>query len=154
MSVCGPRKLALRRQRRTGFMANWHSPNARRDRALSGPRALPIPSDAQITSNQPATLTPRMTAEGRSISTRFALLENLIKLSMYENILFPGANLGRWQMSTAERIAMTGILARLKPKGALEVGVYFGGSLSLTAQFSQRVIGIDIDPRVKYRVKC
>jgi hypothetical protein len=73
---------------------------------------------------------------------------------MYENILFPNLYLDNWQMSPAERITMTGILAQLKPKGALEVGVYYGGSLSLTSQFAQHVIGIDIDPVVRDRFNC
>jgi hypothetical protein len=73
---------------------------------------------------------------------------------MYEETFFPGANLGAWQMSAAERIALAGVLARTKPKGALEVGVYFGGSLSLTSQFAEHVIGIDIDPQVRDRFEC
>jgi hypothetical protein len=73
---------------------------------------------------------------------------------MYEEIFYPGANLSAWQMSAAERIALAGVLARTKPKGALEVGVFFGGSLSLTSQFAQHVIGIDIDPQVADRFKC
>lgn len=74
--------------------------------------------------------------------------------NMHENILFPNANLDNWQMSAAERIAMTGVLTRVKPKGALEVGVYHGGSLMLTSQFAQRVIGVDIDPQVRDRFNC
>ena len=50
-----------------------------------------------------------------------------------------------------ERIALTGILARLHPKLALEVGVYYGGSMSLLSQYSEHVIGIDIDPSVTSR---
>jgi hypothetical protein len=57
-------------------------------------------------------------------------------------------------MSPAERIAMTGVLARMKPKGALEIGVYYGGSLSLTSQFAQHIIGIDNDPQVRGRFNC
>src|SRR5438045_6039713 len=73
---------------------------------------------------------------------------------MYESVLFSNAILDNWQMSAAERIALAGVLARTKPKGALEVGVYFGGSLSLTSQFAERVIGIDIDPQVRDRFEC
>jgi len=51
-----------------------------------------------------------------------------------------------------ERIALTGVLARTRPRAALEVGVYYGGSLSLAAQFCQRIIAIDIDPAVPDRL--
>ena len=50
-----------------------------------------------------------------------------------------------------ERIALTGVLARVRPRGALEIGVYYGGSLSLAAQFCQRILAIDIDPAVRDR---
>ena len=73
---------------------------------------------------------------------------------MYEDILLPRTIVENWQMSPAERMALTGILARIRPKGALEVGVYFGGSLSLTSQFAQHTIGIDIDPLVRSRFDC
>jgi hypothetical protein len=73
---------------------------------------------------------------------------------MYEKILFSNANLGSWQMLPAERIAMTGVLARVRPKGALEVGVFYGGSLLLTSEFAEHIIGIDIDPQVRNRFVC
>jgi hypothetical protein len=50
-----------------------------------------------------------------------------------------------------ERMAITGLLARLRPKMALEIGVYHGGSLTLTSQFANEVIAIDIDPDVVNR---
>jgi cephalosporin hydroxylase len=49
---------------------------------------------------------------------------------MYEARLFPGIPLDHWQMMDCERIALIGLLARLRPKLAIEVGVYHGGSLS------------------------
>ncbi len=70
---------------------------------------------------------------------------------MYEELLFPGVIRDNWQMMECERIALTGVLARVRPRGALEVGVYYGGSLSLATQFCQRIVGIDIDPAVKNR---
>ena len=54
-------------------------------------------------------------------------------------------------MMECERIALTGVLARVRPRAALEVGVYYGGSLSLAAQFATRIIAIDIDPAVRTR---
>ena len=70
---------------------------------------------------------------------------------LYEEILFPGVLRENWQMMESERIALTGVLSRMKPRGALEIGVYHGGSLSLAAQFCQRIIAIDIDPAVRER---
>ncbi len=70
---------------------------------------------------------------------------------MYEELLFPGVIRDNWQMMECERIALTGVLARVRPRGALEIGVYYGGSLSLAAQFCQRILAIDIEPAVKDR---
>lgn len=66
----------------------------------------------------------------------------------YHELLFPGVLWENWQMTESERIALTGILARVRPRGALEVGVYYGGSLSLTAQYCERILAIDIDPAI------
>jgi len=70
---------------------------------------------------------------------------------MYETQLYPGVPLLHWQMMDCERIALTGLLARMRPKLAIEVGVYHGGSLTLISQFSERVIALDIDPDVPNR---
>jgi hypothetical protein len=69
----------------------------------------------------------------------------------YHELLFPGVLCENWQMTESERIALTGVLARVRPRGALEVGVYFGGSLSLTAQYCERILAIDIDSTVVER---
>lgn len=69
----------------------------------------------------------------------------------YEDLLFPGVVRQNWQMMASERIALTGVLSRLRPRGALEVGVYHGGSVSLAAPFCERVKAIDIDPEVSGR---
>lgn len=70
---------------------------------------------------------------------------------LFDDIIFPGVLVDKWQMMPWERIALTGLLSRLKPKGALEIGVYYGGSLSLTAPFVDEGIAIDIDPEVSQR---
>jgi hypothetical protein len=70
---------------------------------------------------------------------------------LYEELLFPGVIRDNWQMMECERIALTGVLARVRPRGALEIGVYYGGSLSLATQFCQRIVAIDIDPAVENR---
>lgn len=73
---------------------------------------------------------------------------------MFDNLMFPGVRLDNWQMMQWERIGLTGILSRLRPRGALEVGVYHGGSLSLTSQYAETIIAIDIDPEVPNRFTC
>lgn len=70
---------------------------------------------------------------------------------MYQELLFPGVLCDNWQMMDSERIALTGVLARVRPRGALEVGVYYGGSLSLAAQYSEYILAIDIEPAVRER---
>ncbi|MBR0644700.1 class I SAM-dependent methyltransferase [Plastoroseomonas hellenica] len=70
---------------------------------------------------------------------------------MFDDLIFPNVITQNWQMMPWERIALTGLLSRMKPKGALEVGVYYGGSLSLTSQYASKIIGIDIDEAVLSR---
>jgi hypothetical protein len=70
---------------------------------------------------------------------------------MLDDILFPSAPMAHWQMLLAERMALTGLLARLRPRHALEIGTYHGGSLSLIAEFAERVWAVDIDPEVPTR---
>jgi hypothetical protein len=80
-------------------------------------------------------------------------VEQLESASLYQDLLFPGVIRENWQMMECERIALTGVLARTRPRAALEVGVYYGGSLSLAAQFCQSIIAIDIDPAVRDRLE-
>src|SRR5690349_2098184 len=68
-----------------------------------------------------------------------------------DSFLFPDVLRDRWQMSVSERIALTGVLARIKPRLSLEIGVYWGGSSSLTVQYSEELIAVDIDPKVRDR---
>jgi hypothetical protein len=72
---------------------------------------------------------------------------------MLDEILYPNVPTGNWQMLIPERIALTGLLARLRPRRALEVGVFHGGSLSLIAQFCERVWALDVDPEVPLRFR-
>lgn len=53
-----------------------------------------------------------------------------------------------WQMNRQERLAILWILERIRPHLALEVGTYRGGSLQVISEYSDRVISLDIDPRV------
>ncbi|GAA5266505.1 hypothetical protein ACOSOMT5_P2933 [Acidiphilium sp. MT5] len=72
---------------------------------------------------------------------------------MIDDIFYPGVPTAEWQMLLAERMALTGLLARLRPRHALEIGTYYGGSLSLIAQFAERVWAVDIDPEVPNRFR-
>ncbi len=69
----------------------------------------------------------------------------------WEELLYPGKPPGDWQMSDAERMALTGLLARWRPKTYLEIGTFYGGSALLAAQFAEWVITIDIDPYAETR---
>lgn len=68
-------------------------------------------------------------------------------------LLYPGCLTDKWQMTESERLGLTGILYRLHPRCAIEVGTYECGSLSLIAQFSTTVFSIDIDPSIPGRFK-
>jgi cephalosporin hydroxylase len=54
-----------------------------------------------------------------------------------------------WQMSNADRLAISGVLARIQPKTSIEVGCYKGGSLQVITHYSDKVYSLDIDPDVK-----
>jgi hypothetical protein len=53
-----------------------------------------------------------------------------------------------WQMSNADRLAISGILARVKPDVSIEVGCYKGGSLQVISHYSNKVHSLDIEPGV------
>lgn len=67
------------------------------------------------------------------------------------SLLFPGVSCQNWQMMDWEKIALMGVLSRLRPKNSLEIGIYHGGSLSLTSQYVEKIYAIDIDPAVTER---
>lgn len=58
-----------------------------------------------------------------------------------------------WAMTFAEKFAMIGILERLRPKLALEIGTLNGGSLSVISKYAGRVISIDPNPEVRERLE-
>lgn len=66
----------------------------------------------------------------------------------WQEILYPGCLTKEWQMNDSERLGLAGVLQRLKPECAIEIGTYRGGSLSLIAQFAKVVFSIDIDPSI------
>jgi len=66
----------------------------------------------------------------------------------WEDILYPSCLCEHWQMNHSERLAVTALLSRHKPRCSIEVGTYMGGSLSLISQYSHTVFSIDIDPSI------
>lgn len=91
--------------------------------------------------------TPGYLGNARWVSRR---KENAAMASM-DDFLFPNVLRDNWQMMTWDRIALSGVLARMRPKISLEIGVYYGGSLSLTSQFVEKIYAIDIDPETRTR---
>ena len=69
----------------------------------------------------------------------------------WDSLLYPGKPTNAWQMSDSERMALTGLLARRRPKTYLEIGTYFGGSALLASEFADWVITLDIDPEAGTR---
>ena len=63
-----------------------------------------------------------------------------------DQALYPQCLHECWQMSHSERMTLWALLQHVKPRCAVEVGTYRGGSLSLIAQHSQVVFSIDIEP--------
>lgn len=51
-----------------------------------------------------------------------------------------------WMMTDAERCALSALLNVLRPRCAIEVGVYRAGSLALLAQHATKVYALDINP--------
>jgi hypothetical protein len=70
----------------------------------------------------------------------------------WNELLYPQGKLDTWQMSDSERIGLTGVLSRVKPGCAIEIGTYHGGSLSAISRYAKSVFSIDIDPDVLNRV--
>jgi glycosyltransferase involved in cell wall biosynthesis len=70
---------------------------------------------------------------------------------LLRNVLYPDCLIKNWQMNDSERMALTGLLARHQPKCSIEVGTYWGGSLSLIAQYSKFVFSVDVDETIPSR---
>lgn len=73
--------------------------------------------------------------------------DEALRKSLYGECL-----IARWQMHDSERLALTGLLSRIRPTCSIELGTYYGGSLSLLTQFSEMVLSIDCDPSVPGRL--
>jgi glycosyltransferase involved in cell wall biosynthesis len=71
----------------------------------------------------------------------------------WQDLLYSGCLTKEWQMNDSERLGLAGVLQRLQPNCAIEIGTYRGGSLSLIAQFAKVVFSIDIDPSIPERFK-
>ncbi|MCR4298135.1 MAG: class I SAM-dependent methyltransferase [Gallionella sp.] len=51
-----------------------------------------------------------------------------------------------WEMTDSERLALIGLLAKLRPECAIEIGIYRAGSLSSLSRYCKKVYALDIDP--------
>jgi hypothetical protein len=58
-----------------------------------------------------------------------------------------------WMMSPSEKVALIFLLEHLRPKVAIEIGTYKGGSLQVLSQFCHRVYSIDVDPDIPRRLE-
>ncbi len=54
-----------------------------------------------------------------------------------------------WSMSTAEQATIIQLLQTIKPKVAIEIGTYNGGSLQVLSAFSEKVYAIDLSPEFR-----
>lgn len=54
-----------------------------------------------------------------------------------------------WHMSRNERYAFIKLLEKIKPKTAIEIGCFKGGSLEVLSKYCEKVYSIDINPEVK-----
>ncbi|MGZ6644962.1 MAG: class I SAM-dependent methyltransferase [Solirubrobacteraceae bacterium] len=60
----------------------------------------------------------------------------------------PVVSADRWQMQQGERFALDGLLSQLRPRLAIEVGTFEGGSLRRIAAHAEHVHAFDLDPKV------
>jgi glycosyltransferase involved in cell wall biosynthesis len=111
-----------------------------------------------------ATLRKRLSVEARNrhvrtwqayaddVSARLAPLPNAsAQPATLSSRLYAGLLADQWQMVHAERLAFIQVLEELRPRCAIEVGTYRGGSLSVLARTSEVVFSLDIDPSVAER---
>ncbi|MFL0080148.1 class I SAM-dependent methyltransferase [Tenacibaculum maritimum] len=57
-----------------------------------------------------------------------------------------------WHMSRNERYAFIKLLDKIRPKVAIEIGCFKGGSLEVLSRYCEKVYSIDIDPDVKRKL--
>ena len=74
----------------------------------------------------------------------YAMSDDIFEI-VYSNCL------PEWSMEHSERMGLMGILHKLRPQVAIEIGTYKCGSLSLISQYSQYVFSIDIDESIPSR---
>ena len=58
-----------------------------------------------------------------------------------------------WQMTRCEKYAFYNLLAHIKPKTAIEIGSFKGGSLQVISEFSEKVYSIDITDKHRHEYK-
>lgn len=65
---------------------------------------------------------------------------NAIPDSIFSDFTIP------WSMTTAEKAVFIQLLQHIKPKVAIEIGTYNGGSLQVLSHYSEKVYAIDLTP--------
>jgi SAM-dependent methyltransferase len=58
-----------------------------------------------------------------------------------------------WQMTRWDKFGFVSILEAAKPKLAIEIGTYNGGSLQVISKYADRVYSIDTDPSLRKRLQ-
>jgi len=58
-----------------------------------------------------------------------------------------------WQMTRWEKFGFTSVLEAARPKVAIEIGSYRGGSLQVIARYAEKIYSIDLDPSLKDRLE-
>jgi hypothetical protein len=62
------------------------------------------------------------------------------------------AEVPQWGSLPAERSVFTSLLRTIRPRCAIEVGTYLGGSLRVIHHFSEKVYSLDVDPTCEARL--
>lgn len=94
-----------------------------------------------------ATTTPKPASAKRA---SFPIDPADLSLLLYASCLHRGSD---WEMNHAERSALRALLERIRPRFAIEVGTFRGGSLSLISQYCEAVFSLDIDATIPERLK-
>ena len=97
--------------------------------------------------------TPFSDTINQQTNNRLKDMETTNAAISWQEVLYPGCLTKEWQMNDSERLGLAGVLQRLKPQCAIEIGTYRGGSLSLISQLSKVVFSIDIDPSIPEKFK-
>ncbi len=97
--------------------------------------------------------TKNLTQTSKNTERQFMEKNSSVLAPSWIDILYRGCLTQEWQMNDSERLGLAAVLERLNPSCAIEIGTYRGGSLSLIAQYADKVFSIDIDPSIPDKFK-